>query len=768
MNTIINIISKIYNEEIESFCTRLLYFFNTINTYSIFAGITAFILVTNEKVFLSAFIIALILSWLTCKIADFYPVFILFATPIMIGIGWIIGIKGDLIINLLTASIIILLVIQFVFMGIPDSIVSRDPKVGILKIFNSLITIAPTTVSFSMSLFFSFYVSYIAILSQSYIYNNNIYWLAITSILLILSACLTRIFLPKNRFTKFHKPDMLDTPMFKRVVVLNVDGARKDIFDSLDMPAIKRLRDEGADHVKGLETVYRALTNPAFASILTGTIPKIHGIRDNNLGQSIQTEGLADIVPTISYGSMHVKHFSKKYWNTKIVSLPRHSVYKSDDIMVQWLKDDIERQGDVRLFVADFSEADFLAHAYGSKSKAYKDALIRIDKRIGDIKEWLSDKGLLDDTCIIICSDHGIAAIDHSYLIARSERYVPFIMSGKGIKKGYKINGDGKIMDICCTIAYLLGIRYPMDARGSVFVEAIENIDRETQQEEFCNRFNKIKYDIEAKEYSSHTEVIQGDRDWWDGCCNKYFKAYKTPPRILDIGCGNGFVASRFIANKVAFREFVCFDISVEILLEAKRNLHGVENIVYIDDMDSKIGKFDIITVSSVFHHNVDTQKMAIKIKSLLADGGMIIGSHEPNRKAFENPLFRAAATFYKSIGGGISISKPIVEEFNRVLKELYPKAPSVCREEILQMVEYHSPLEQYDKGVDRNAGFYVKEFFASHFPNFVIMECETYSTFYHRDWLNRHKVVQIALKKMYNIVFSEGNLFRYVLKGRD
>jgi Type I phosphodiesterase / nucleotide pyrophosphatase len=106
--------------------------------------------------------------------------------------------------------------------------------------------------------------------------------------------------------------------MFKKVVILNIDGARKDIFDSLNLPAMNKLAQEGASHPRGLETIYRALTNPAFASILTGTAPRFHGIRSNNFGQSIKTEGLPDIVPAIVCGSMHVKHFCKESWETRV------------------------------------------------------------------------------------------------------------------------------------------------------------------------------------------------------------------------------------------------------------------------------------------------------------------------------------------------------------------------------------------------------------------------------------------------------------------
>ena len=53
---------------------------------------------------------------------------------------------------------------------------------------------------------------------------------------------------------------------------------------------------------------------------------------------------------------MHVKHFSKPEWETKIVSLPTHGIYKSDDIMMDLLKEDLLADDGTRLFVADLSD----------------------------------------------------------------------------------------------------------------------------------------------------------------------------------------------------------------------------------------------------------------------------------------------------------------------------------------------------------------------------------------------------------------------------
>jgi 2-polyprenyl-3-methyl-5-hydroxy-6-metoxy-1,4-benzoquinol methylase len=650
-------------------------------------------------------------------------------------------------------------------MGIPDSIISRDISVPFLKMFNSLFTIAPTTVSFLVSIFFTFFLSFSLVAVSLARSSKDYSMLFFASLWIIFSALLTRLMLPRNNFSKFHKPD-IDKAYFKRIILLNIDGVRKDIFDALDLPCIRKIISEGSSHCQGLETVYLALTNPAFASILTGTAPKQHGVRNNNFGQSIKTEGLGDVVSFIGYGSMHVKHFCKKYWPTRIVSLPRYSIYRSDDIILDWLKDDLLNRPEIRLFVMDFSEADFLAHAYGSTSCQYKEALRRTDKRIGELIGWLDANNFMNDTALIICSDHGISAIDHSYLIAKSEKFVPFLIYGKGIKKGFQIKRPGKIMDICSTISYLLGIRYPYDARGQVFTEVLENANPDAERQALVARFNQLKYNVEANHYKErHPEIYCGDAAWWDKNIASFIKGKKSNPRILDFGCGGGFIGERFHNSGMDFSNFVCLDSSIEMLNNARQELGKFSNFSFVSNLEEVNGKFDVVTASSVFHHFYNPSRVAEIIDSLLNREGLIFGSHEPNKLAFRNWLFNIGAGIYKKLGAGISISSEEVEDFNLLLRKNHPAAPRACREEILQMTEYHSPFEQYEDIVDYQEGFVPEDFLSTYFPNYKVLLLENYTTFFYRPWLVSHSRTQQMLKGLFNIFIHEGNLFRFIIQ---
>jgi SAM-dependent methyltransferase len=759
------LISKLYNEKIETACTRALYFFNTIDTYFLVAGVIAFCASFPAEVSPVSLIYSFLFSVLVARVSDFYIIFALLAAPLLALLSFVIPVAQHSAVALIFSNLIIFFFIQFAFMGLPDAIIARDIRVPFLKMFHSLYTFAPTTVSFPMSFFFSFFLSFYLATAASCHSRRDYLWLAALSLLLLTAAFISRCLRPANRFSRFYKLDTPEKPLFKRVLLLNIDGVRKDVFDSLGLPAMGRVAREGASHPRGLETVYRALTNPAFASILTGTAPYCHGVHDNNFGQYIKTEGLPDIVPAIAYGSMHVKLFCKQYWRTRIVSLPRHSAYGCDDIVMDWLKQDMLGCSEVRLFIVDLSEADFLAHAYGSTSQQYKDALRRTDKRIGSLLGWLEEKGCMRDTAVIICSDHGIAAIDHSYLSAASEVYVPFLLYGKGIKKGFKIARPGKIMDICCTISYLLGVRYPCEARGQVFSEALEGRDFAAEEEGLARRFNQLYYDTCGASYAlNHPEVYEGDREFWDGVIRGHTdKAGGL--RVLDIGCGCGFVAERFMFCGAEPREFVCMDISDGALCQARKRLSAYPRIRFVNRLDGIEPGFDLISASSLFHHLADPQGLASGIDRLLKNGGIIVGGHEPNRRPLKGAAFSFAASLYKRLGAGMKMSEEELAGFNLLLKQSYPLAPAVCQEEVMQMVEYHSAFEQFDRGIDRQRGFDPEDFCARYFPGYKIISLEPYTTFYRRPWASRHKRAQQLLSLLFRAAFRDGNLFRFVLQ---
>lgn len=467
------LIDRFYTERVEDLCTRILYFNNTLDTYFLIGGLGSLLIAGSAGPQPVLFLPVLAAVYACFKLSDFYPVFLLF-TPLFMAWGANVdGFDATVAVHLLGANALMFVVVQFLFMGIPDSIVARDPTVAFRKLYNSIFTIAPTTVSALMSVYFSTLCALLVYFKPNPLTDGAALGLWAT---LLLAAVVSRRVRPLASNTAALQP-RTNAGLVDRVVLLNIDGCRLDRFREAELPVAATLQQGGSWFENGAVTVYRALTNPAFVSILTGTPPEVHGVRDNNLGRGIKVEGLPDIVDTILYGSMHVKHFSKPHWRTRIVSLPVHSVYRSDDVMLSWLKDDLIRESATRLFVADLSEADFLGHAYGSHSQQYLDAIRRAGERIAQFLQWLEASGP-SGTAVIVSSDHGMIAIDHSYLLFDAEKYVPLFLWGAGIRKGHRLAFRPSIMDIAPTISFLLGIRQPASCRSRVLVEALDAAGR--------------------------------------------------------------------------------------------------------------------------------------------------------------------------------------------------------------------------------------------------------------------------------------------------
>ncbi|MBI4405739.1 MAG: hypothetical protein HY537_16395, partial [Deltaproteobacteria bacterium] len=188
-----------YNAKVEDLCTRILYFFNTLDTYFILSGVLSFLILTKGQIESYPYVLltaGFFILWF--RIADFHPWFMLYSLPAV----WVVGLLcGGYVVPVLISNAIIFIVVQFVFMGIPDSIVGRDPRIAFYKIYHSFYTLAPTTVSFPVSIFFS---SFLALgLSANGTFTVQSF-LAIQG-WLGLAAILARFARPKNEMPQFEK-----------------------------------------------------------------------------------------------------------------------------------------------------------------------------------------------------------------------------------------------------------------------------------------------------------------------------------------------------------------------------------------------------------------------------------------------------------------------------------------------------------------------------------------------------------------------------------
>lgn len=248
----------------------------------------------------------------------------------------------------------------------------------------------------------------------------------------------------------------------KYLIVLSFDAMSSEDYQYMKtLPNFKFILDNGS-HIERVTSVYPTLTYPAHTSIITGMLPKNHGIINNTLFQP------GEISPDWYWYRKHVKcstlyDLAKEkglrtaallwpvtaganidynlpeiwpnrwYENQALVSLLsgtmcyilklnnkfgklRKGISQPflDDFILQSTLYTIKRKKP-NLLLVHFTDVDTNRHLYGYNSKEAVDAIRRHDFRLGEILKATKDIGIYEDTTFVILGDH--SALDEHTII---------------------------------------------------------------------------------------------------------------------------------------------------------------------------------------------------------------------------------------------------------------------------------------------------------------------------------------------------------------
>ncbi len=106
----------------------------------------------------------------------------------------------------------------------------------------------------------------------------------------------------------------------------------------------------------------------------------------------------------------------------------------------------------------DWSQRDLLmAH------DCYDDCILALDTELGRLLGALKDQGLMENTDVIITSDHGEAFgthhfVGHSYTVSLEETYVPLVILSPDAPVGRVVDCPVTLRDLPATVADLVGL----------------------------------------------------------------------------------------------------------------------------------------------------------------------------------------------------------------------------------------------------------------------------------------------------------------------
>jgi arylsulfatase A-like enzyme/Flp pilus assembly protein TadD len=291
------------------------------------------------------------------------------------------------------------------------------------------------------------------------------------------------------------------------LILVTVDTLRADRlscygYSRNQTPNIDALGAQGARFASVVAQV--PLTLPSHCSILTGTYPMFHQVRDN-VGYSLDASKstLAEVLKAQGYRTaafvgayvlsakfglnqgfdFYDDDFGKPARAGGIVNLNQLERPAAEVIRraIQWVENNSSAPFFTWIHLYDPHDpydppAPFKARFAG---RPYDGEVAYVDQQIGRLVEFLRSKDLYEDTVIALTSDHGESfgehgEFTHGYFVYDSTLLVPLVIKPAGnFFKNVVVRPQVRTVDLMPTVLQMLGVAAPADLQGLSMLELI-------------------------------------------------------------------------------------------------------------------------------------------------------------------------------------------------------------------------------------------------------------------------------------------------------
>lgn len=221
------------------------------------------------------------------------------------------------------------------------------------------------------------------------------------------------------------------------VIMIGIDGLRTDAIDRAPAPTLRSLAARGV-RAEGMRPAMPSKTFVNFYSLATGLHPMHHGLISNYpydrkmgrafdratdtrdpawwAGEPIWITAEKQGVKAATYfwvgSEVVIDDIQPSFW--KPFDQSKDYGERVDEVL-SWLKLPAnERPGLITLY---FSAVDTAVHNYGVGSTEEMAAIARVDGHVGDLIAGITADGMMDQTNIIIVSDHGMVNLSDDKII---------------------------------------------------------------------------------------------------------------------------------------------------------------------------------------------------------------------------------------------------------------------------------------------------------------------------------------------------------------
>lgn len=262
-----------------------------------------------------------------------------------------------------------------------------------------------------------------------------------------------------------------------RVFIIGLDGAGNFIKDT-PTPNIHRLLENGAFTYEA-RTVFPSISAQCWGSMMYGVDPSKHGI-DN-------TKAMEEKYPDNSPYPSIMKLIKSRWPEGKLAAYCEwrpiiHGIIEDscgfdtlslpDPELASAAVEYIRENPDLKMMFIHFGEPDYTGHefGYGAHVPEYLAKITETDRYVGQVLDAIRDAGWLEDSLIILTSDHGGGG-DHPRGHGSDhpmDMTVFWGCHGPGIQPGTRLTGAVSLMDTAPVAARALGFPPSKEWEGQV------------------------------------------------------------------------------------------------------------------------------------------------------------------------------------------------------------------------------------------------------------------------------------------------------------
>ena len=280
----------------------------------------------------------------------------------------------------------------------------------------------------------------------------------------------------------------------KNVVLITMDTTRADRlgcygYDGVSTPNIDRVANRGTLFTRAFATA--PITGPSHASILSGTYPPFHQVRDNAVSavpeeipwmpEIFRSQGYLTAGIVAAYPVKAAFGFGRGFdYFSDVMEAPPGSVFitnlhtvgvasRKGEVVAKEFELWLERRADGPFFAwVHFYDPHWPWEAGAGFADIYPEEpydaeIAYMDDSIGTVLDALADAGLEDDTAVVLVADHGESLMDHgelthALLVYNATIRVPLVVSIPWIEHVSTVSEPVSTVDILPTVLDVLGL----------------------------------------------------------------------------------------------------------------------------------------------------------------------------------------------------------------------------------------------------------------------------------------------------------------------